>query len=286
MTNTEKRKKLREICKRSVCTVAPVAHDALSARILQDIGYEVIGQGSMATSIAHYGLPDIRFLTLTDYAESIRKLNNAVDLPVMCDWEDGFYTPDKIWYAVREFENAGAASIQIEDIISENKHTTKRQQLYSIENMCDKIKATVDARTDENMMIFARNDANVLSNPDDTVERLNRYFEAGADGAVIIWHKDQWSLEGIGKVRSQINGPVQAILNQGDSMAQANAAGITIAGHSWLTLYAALIGVRKAAELFYKTGDNSQLGEFDIDEALLDYYLPDYVGRPFKHDSK
>lgn len=280
MTNTQKRVRLREIFTRPGCTPSLVAHDALSARILEDIGYEVISQGSMATAISQYALPDIRLLTLKDYTEAIRKINDSVDIPVMCDWEDGFYNPDKIWYAVREYENAGAASLQMEDLVPDNKHTAKTQALYPTGLVCDKIKAAVDARQDESMMILARNDAYVHNNPQDTIERLNCYLEAGADGVVIIWHKDQWSLEGIGKIRGQIRGPVQALLNKGDTLEMAQKAGINIAGQSWLTLYSSLYAVKQAAEVFYKTGSNIALGEYIIDERLMDYYLPHYENSP------
>lgn len=159
----------------------PGCYDALSAKMVQEAGYEAVYVGSYATAASRFGLPDVGALTLNDLCEHAGAVAAAVDIPVLADAEGGFFEAANIWRTVAAFEKAGVCGIHIEDH-GGGKHTDFDRQLVPIDVMVGRIKAAIAARRSPEFKIIARTDAVwVHGNLEEARARLLAYQAAGAD---------------------------------------------------------------------------------------------------------
>ena len=162
--------------------VMPGAHDALSARIIEQVGFKAVSLGGAACSICSLGKPDVGLVTLTEMTTHIRNIAEAVDVPVFADGDTGHGNVTNVIRTTREFEKAGAAGFFIEDQVSPKRCGHKEgKKVIPTEEMIAKIKAALDTRTDEDLVIMARTDALAIYGMGEAIERANRYREAGAD---------------------------------------------------------------------------------------------------------
>lgn len=162
--------------------VLPGVFDCMSGMLAKAAGFEAVYIGSYATAFHRQGLPDTGFVGRTDMADNIRRLHEALGLPIISDAEAGFGTPIHVAETVRSFERAGVAGFHLEDH-EFGKHLTGHPTLSSAETAAQRIRAAVDARLDEATVIIARTDA-ALSKAygvDEVVDRLGLYAESGAD---------------------------------------------------------------------------------------------------------
>ena len=160
----------------------PVAHDPLCATIIERAGFKVVGCGGYANSAALLGAPDIELLTLTEMVDAVWRFADAVDLPVFADGDNGHGNTTNVQRTVKQFEKAGAATIMLEDQVSPKRcgHMSSKH-VVPADEMVAKIKAAVDARTDQDLTILARTDAIAVKGLAEAVERAHRCVEAGAD---------------------------------------------------------------------------------------------------------
>ena len=160
----------------------PVAHDPLCATIIQRAGFKVVGCGGYANSAALLGAPDIELLTLTEMADAVWRFADAVDLPLFADGDNGHGNTTNVQRTIKQFEKAGAASIMLEDQVSPKRcgHMSSKQVVPADEFVA-KIKAAVDARTDQDLTILARTDAIAVAGLAEAVDRAQLCVEAGAD---------------------------------------------------------------------------------------------------------
>lgn len=180
-TNAEKRQILRDRLAKDEILVVPGTGDALGARLIQEAGFEACYMSGYAVE-ATYGMPDVGLLTLNEVAGRIADINNATDLPLIADADAGYGNVVNVQRMVKEFERAGAAAIQLEDQTLPKKcGSMAGRRVVSTAEMVGKIKAAVDARTDENFQIIGRTDIYVTEGLDAMCERLAAYYEAGAD---------------------------------------------------------------------------------------------------------
>jgi 2-methylisocitrate lyase-like PEP mutase family enzyme len=181
-TAAEKRKALRSMLNGPVCHVAPSCNDGIQARLVEWLGFPLVhisGSGQHRS----LGFPDAGLLTLTEMINRAREIADAVNIPIVSDAETGYGNPVNVVRAVREFERAGVAAIHIEDQMTPKRagHEGFDVGLVSKAEFVAKIKAAVDTRRDENLVIIARSEAK-----DSLQERLDRTqacIEAGADAA-------------------------------------------------------------------------------------------------------
>src|SRR5450830_1296733 len=200
----QKRVRLRELLNGEACTPVMGAYDVLSARIIEQTGFPVLYTGSFVTG-ACQGLPDVGLVQLQDLMGLAREIAKETNLPLICDADTGWYHAANIWRTVHEFESAGASAIHIEDTVF-GKHTDYPAVLLDKDAMCQRIKACVDARKDPNFLIIARTDAIYLKDdPEDAVQRINAYLDAGADAGFIVF---KGSVNALAQYRTQIKGPV------------------------------------------------------------------------------
>jgi 2-methylisocitrate lyase-like PEP mutase family enzyme len=130
----------------------------------------------------HLGVPDIGLVTLSELADHVRAIAEAVAIPILVDGDTGFGNPINTARTVRMIERAGAAGLQLEDQVFPKKcgHFAGKEVVQKDE-MVQKIRAAVDARTDGNFQIIARTDAIAVEGFGPAMERARAYIEAGAD---------------------------------------------------------------------------------------------------------
>ncbi|HVW99490.1 MAG TPA: methylisocitrate lyase, partial [Candidatus Babeliaceae bacterium] len=145
-------------------------------------GYQAIYLSGAGVANASYGLPDLGITTLNDVLIDAQRITHAVDLPLLVDIDTGFGSAFNITRTIREMIHAGVAAIHIEDQVQAKRCGHRPgKALVNTDEMVDRIKTAVDARTDSTFVIMARTDALASEGLDATLERIMRYVEAGAD---------------------------------------------------------------------------------------------------------
>lgn len=176
----DKRQSFADMLRRPGAIIVPGAYDALSATLIEQAGFPAAYIGSFAAGASTYAIADVGALTLTELAEAAKRVASATSLPVLADGETGFYEPANVWRTVRAFEDAGVVGIHIEDNLG-GKHSDSPAGLAPIEATAQRIRAGVEARSDENFQIIARSDALwVYGDLEECVRRLHAYVDAGA----------------------------------------------------------------------------------------------------------
>ncbi len=162
--------------------IVPGAFNALSARVIADLGYEAVYLSGAGLTNMHHGLPDLGFIGVQDIVQHTACIRDAVEVPLIVDIDTGFGNALNVRHTIRQVERAGADAVQIEDQASPKRcgHFSGKQVVRA-EEMVGKIRAAVDARSDENFQIIARTDARATEGFEGAVERAHRYAEAGAD---------------------------------------------------------------------------------------------------------
>jgi 2-methylisocitrate lyase-like PEP mutase family enzyme len=160
----------------------PGAANALSARVIEDSGFEAVYVTGAGIANTFLGVPDIGLVSLTELCAHVAAMRQAVRLPLIVDADTGFGNAIGVARTVRELERAGADAIQLEDQLSPKKcgHFAGKQ-IVATGEMVQKIHAAVDARRDADVLIVARTDARALEGFDRAVDRARAYVEAGAD---------------------------------------------------------------------------------------------------------
>ncbi|AWI74013.1 carboxyvinyl-carboxyphosphonate phosphorylmutase [Parazoarcus communis] len=176
------RKKLKELVAAKRGVIVPGAFNALSARVIADLGYEAIYITGAGVTNMWYGMPDQGFMGLAEIADHTARIRDAVDVPLIVDADTGFGNALNVYHTVRTLERAGADCIQLEDQVAPKRcgHFNGKD-VISTEEAVSKIKAAVDARRDENLLIMARTDAAAVHGFEAAVERAQKFADAGAD---------------------------------------------------------------------------------------------------------
>jgi carboxyvinyl-carboxyphosphonate phosphorylmutase len=172
-------------------------YDAVSARIAEDLGFEIGILGGSAASLAILGDPDLVLITLTELAEQVRRITRAGKLPVMVDADHGYGNALNVRRTVQELEAAGAAALTIEDTLLPQAYGEAKPQLISIEEGVGKMKAARDGRSDLSLVIFGRTGAASITGIDDTVARAKAYEAAGVDALFFTGIKSRAEVQAI-----------------------------------------------------------------------------------------
>src|ERR1700733_3701977 len=197
MTFRKRREALRSILSGSACVRPGSVYDAISIRIAEDLGFEVGMFGGSVASLAVLGDPDIALITLTELAEQMRRMSRAAALPVLVDADHGYGNALNVCRTVEELETAGAAGLTIEDTLLPQAFGQAKTQLISLEEGVGKMKAAVDARGDQALVIVGRTGAVSISGLDDTIARAKAYEKTGVDALFFTGIKARAELEAI-----------------------------------------------------------------------------------------
>ena len=176
------RKKLKELVAARRGIIVPGAFNALSARVIADLGFEAIYVTGAGVTNMWFGMPDQGFMGLAEIAEHTARIRDAVDVPLLVDADTGFGNALNVYHTVRTLERAGADCIQLEDQVSPKRcgHFSGKA-VIATEEAVSKIKAAADARRDADFMIMARTDAAAVHGFEAAIERAEKFAEAGAD---------------------------------------------------------------------------------------------------------
>lgn len=156
--------------------------NAYAARLAEKSGFRAIYLSGGGVAVASLGLPDLGITTLEDVLIDVRRITAATDLPLLVDVDTGFGGAFNIARTVRSLIREGAGALHIEDQVQAKRCGHRPgKELVSAEEMCDRIKAAVDARTDPDFVIMARTDALAGEGLEPALERVRAYVEAGAD---------------------------------------------------------------------------------------------------------
>lgn len=179
---THPARRLRELLDRPGIIPSLAAHDAFTAKVMEQAGLPLLFLGGFGVSASTLGLPDLGLLGLSEMAEAARRLTGAVNIPVIVDGDTGYGAIPNVVRTVREFERAGAAGMLLEDqVFPKRCGHFPGKQVIPREEMEAKLRAALDARYNPDFVVIARTDARAIEGLDAAIERANRYADVGAD---------------------------------------------------------------------------------------------------------
>ncbi len=183
MRNTEKvtgAQALKERLKKKEILVVPGCYDCVSARLIEQAGFEAAFMTGFGASGSILGEPDYGLMTMNEMVNVCANMNSFLRIPLLGDIDTGYGNPLNVYRTVREFERAGLAAVHLEDQVFPKRcgHMDKKAVIPMDEHV-EKIRAAVEAR--DEMLIIARTDAYATHGLDETLKRLQAYIEAGAD---------------------------------------------------------------------------------------------------------
>jgi 2-methylisocitrate lyase-like PEP mutase family enzyme len=180
--------------------ILPVAHDALTARIIEQAGFSAVQIGGFAVEGSRHGVPDIDLTHLAERYAAVKDIMGATSLPIMVDGDDGYGDAKNVTYTVRAYEGLGVQALFLEDqkAPKECGHMDNKK-VVPVDVMVNKIKAAVDARSGEEFFILARTDSINPEGLDSALSRGEKYLKAGADGIYVEGPQTVEQLEAIGK---------------------------------------------------------------------------------------
>lgn len=204
---------LRQLLAKDGIVVAPGAHDALTAKIIEKTGFPAVYMTGYGQAASHLGKPDVGLLTMSEMVARAANIVEAVNVPVIADADTGFGNAVNVMRTVREYEKAGVAAIQFEDQVAPKKcgHMTGRQ-VVPVAEMAGKIRAAADARRDSDLVIIARTDARTVHGIDEAISRAKAYEEAGAD---LLFIESPESIEEMQKITASFTIPLLANMVEG-----------------------------------------------------------------------
>lgn len=188
-------RRLRELLAAGGPVLAPGAYDALSARLVERAGFDVVYMTGFGSSASLLGRPDVGLLGMSEMAGNVRRIVQAVDVPVIADADTGYGNAINVVRTVQEYEQAGVAGLHLEDqILPKRCGHMSGKQVVPADEMVGKIEAAVQARRDPDLVLIARTDARAVEGIDATLERARRYRAAGADALFVE------ALEGVDEI--------------------------------------------------------------------------------------
>ena len=186
--------------------------NAYSALLAERAGFRAVYLSGAGVANASFALPDLGVTTLNDVLEDARRITRATQVPLLVDIDTGFGSAFSIARTIRDMITAGAAAVHIEDQVQAKRCGHRPgKALVEAGEMVDRIKAAVDARTDESFVIMARTDAHTVEGIDQAIDRSAKYVEAGAD---MIFAEALATLDDYSKFTAAVRVPVLANLTE------------------------------------------------------------------------
>lgn len=191
---------MKRLLQRDSILVVPAAFDMISAKIIEGAGFEAVYLSGFGQSASHLGFPDAGLITFTEMLERVHNMARAIQVPLLADGDTGYGNVINVRRTVQEFEQAGAAAIQLEDQEMPKKcgHTEGRTVIDAPE-MVSKIEAAVESRRSDDFLIVARTDARSVLGFQEAINRGKMYEKAGADIIFIESPQNEEELRIIGE---------------------------------------------------------------------------------------
>ena len=202
MNQTEK---LRELLERPGIVLAPGCYDGISARLIEQAGYDVAYMTGFGSSASVLGLPDTGLMSFSEMSTHAANLAAAISIPLIADADTGYGNAVNTYRTVKAYARSGVAGIQLEDQVSPKKcGHTKGKQVVPLKEMVGKIRAACDARAEQDIVVITRTDARAVNGFEDALERCLAFEEAGAD---VIFFEAPESEEEMERVAKAIKAP-------------------------------------------------------------------------------
>jgi carboxyvinyl-carboxyphosphonate phosphorylmutase len=243
------RSRLRELLAAPEPLVAPGAYDALSARLVEQAGFDVVYMTGFGTTASLIGRPDVGLLTGAEMVDNARRIAAAVDVPVIADADTGYGNAINVVRTVQLYEQAGVAGIQLEDQVMPKKcgHMSGKV-LIGADEMVGKLRAAVEARRDPDLVLIARTDAVATHGIDEAITRARAFAEAGAD---VLFVEAPTSEADIERVATELRGVAPLVFNWAEggrtpplSLERMAELGFSLVIYPIGTLLAATAGIR------------------------------------------
>lgn len=253
---------LRERLAAPEILVLPGVADALSARLVEQAGFDAVYVTGAGFANASFGRPDVGLITLTEVVEHVRRICNVVDLPVVVDADTGYGGVLNVWRTVRELEAAGVSGIQIEDqVLPKRCGHFAGNSVVRTEDMVARISAALDARIDPDLVIIARTDAYQSEGLEGAVARARAYRAAGAD---LLFVEAPTEPDDLDHLPSLVDAPLIANMVEGGmtpwrTSAQLQESGFRVALYANTTLRVAVRAAQEALEFLRRHGDTAPL---------------------------
>ena len=255
--------RLRELVGRPPLVLPGVA-DALTARIAEQAGFEAVYATGAGIANVQFGRPDIGLTTMTEAADQVARIVDAVGVPVVADIDTGFGNAINARRTVQAFERAGAAGVQIEDqVFPKRCGHFEGKEIVPADEFIGKLRAVLDARTDPSLVVIARTDALAIDGVEAAIDRACRFVESGADVIFVEAPRDRDTLAALPK---RIPAPLVANMVEGGKSPLLSAAELAELGYA-VVLFAntamrvAAQAVRDALGELRRTGDARPLME-------------------------
>ena len=268
--------------------LVPGAANALSARIIADLGFEAVYVTGAGVTNMYLGLPDMGFLSLTQLAEHTAAIRDAVALPIIVDADTGFGNALNVCHTIRILQRAGANAIQLEDQVSPKRcgHFAGKD-VVPVGEMVEKIHAAVDARNSADLLIIARTDALAVEGFQAAMDRASAYIEAGAD---ITFVEAPASLDEMRRIPQLLAVPqiVNMVVGGKTPIVDASelsAMGFAIVLYANAALQGAILGMQNALRELKERGrldeSGASLVSFAERQRLVQKPLYDEMGRKY-----
>lgn len=186
--------------------------NAYFALMAEQTGFQALYLSGAGVANASYGLPDLGMTSMNDVLIDAGRITSATQLPLLVDIDTGWGGAFNIARTIKEFEKIGVAAVHMEDQVSQKRCGHRpNKAVVSTEEMVDRIKAAVDARTDANFVIMARTDAVAVEGLEAGIERAKAYIAAGAD---MIFAEALTELDQYRHFKAQVNAPILANMTE------------------------------------------------------------------------
>ncbi|MGY1601606.1 isocitrate lyase/PEP mutase family protein [Geodermatophilus sp. SYSU D00815] len=248
-TGGNPRARLRELLSRPEPLLAPGAYDALSARLVEQAGFDVVYMTGFGTTASLIGRPDVGLLTGSEMVDNARRIVAAVDVPVIADADTGYGNAINVLRTVQLHEQAGVAGVQLEDQVMPKKcgHMSGKA-LIGLDEMVGKIRAAVEARHDPDLVVIARTDAVAVAGLDEAIGRARAFADAGAD---LLFVEAPTSEDDVARVAEELRGVAPLVFNWAEGgrtpplpLARIAELGFALVLYPIGTLLAATAGIR------------------------------------------
>ncbi len=271
-----KAQRLKELLYSGKAPIAIGIYDGISARIAQECGFEVALMSGYGVSASQLGMPDYGLLTMSEMVQSVRNICKITDIPVIADGDTGYGNPLNVRRTVEEYENAGAAAIQLEDQLFPKRcgHMQGKEVIPTLEH-CRKIEMAVETRKD--MLILARSDAKQPYGIDEAIHRVNEYAKAGADFVLI----DAPDYEDLPKIVEQVEAPLMVNMVEGGkttitTLEDLRSMGFSLVCYPTIALFSNIYHTKKNLMHLVKTGTSMDI----LDEMAKFKEWTDLAGMP------
>ena len=198
MRHSARRERFRAVLEGDACVFPGSVYDPISARIAEDLGFEI---GMFAGSIASMtvlGAPDLIVLTLSEFADQAGRICRAGNLPLMVDADHGYGNALNVKRTVEELEAAGISGMSIEDTLLPRRFGSgSKTELLSVEEGVGKMKAALEGRSDPSLAIFGRTSALSVTGTEDAIRRAKAYEAAGVDAIFLVGAKTAEQVEAV-----------------------------------------------------------------------------------------